>query len=97
MSRKTKLLRPERFDKERTDKIIAQGFDPRPHGPVFVRRAKNAAKAHELETGSVRSRARGIGSHKGKPIFGHDGPAKRDRIAAEIGKKTKAKKRKKIT
>jgi len=101
MSRKSKLLnrlspKGNRLDKETTDEIIQQGFYHKPRGPVFVRKAKNAELSHELETGSVRNRAYGGGSHKGKPIFGHNGPAERDIIAKEIGKQTKARKRKKL-
>ncbi len=73
-------------------KIMTKPVNPK---TVYVRRAKNDKLEHETTTGSIRDRAFGGGWHAGKPVFGHEGPAKRDAHAKLKGKRTKAAKKKK--
>lgn len=83
------------MSRERSDVLVKQGYSDGPckQGPLYVRRAKNEDLEYELELGSIRDRAGGGGYHNGKPIFGHDGPEERDKVAKIIGKQTKAKKK----
>jgi hypothetical protein len=62
---------------------------------VYVRRAKNDKLDHETVTGSIRDRAFGGGWHAGKPVFAHGTREQWDATSKAIGKRTKAKKKKK--